>query len=265
MNPPQFALSTSGPSSIGSQPPAFKSALAPAAVHQDSIDGWIDNLHSYTETVLPRQVTVGTTLEESLLRLEHGRDTPKIELLRFDGTPIEWPRFVERFYEHVHNKPFSTDTRRMTQLRMHLDGQARKLVEGLGCDGKGYAIALQTLKKRFGHRSLIAHSLMEEVTKGEVVPPNNRRSLSIFHTALRNCIFTLNRMNFTSGLNFTENLRMAISRLPPNMRRSWAKTSQYIRRTEEPTLVHFEHWLSAEVEAAHDPERPGHKEDRIRC
>ena len=144
----------------------------------------------------------------------------------------------------------------MTQLRMHLDGQARKLVEGLGCDGKGYAIALQTLKKRFGHRSLVAHSLMEEVTKGEVVPPNNRRSLSIFHTAFRNCIFTLNRMNFTSGLDFTENLRMAISRLPPNMRRSWAKTSQYIRRTEEPTLVHFEHWLSAEVEAAHDPDLP---------
>ena len=158
MNPPQFALSTSGPSSIGSQPPAFKSALAPAAVHQDSIDGWIDKLNPYTEIVLPRQVTVGTSLEESLLRLEHGRDTPKIELLRFDGTFIDWSRVIERFYEHMHNKPFSTDTRRMTQLQMHLDGQARKLVEGLGCDGKGYAIALQTLKKRFGHRSLVARS-----------------------------------------------------------------------------------------------------------
>ena len=108
---------------------------------------------------------------------------------------------------------------------MHLDGQAKNLVEGLGCDGKGYAIALQTLKKRFGHRSLVARSLIEEVTKAERVPPNNRRSLSNFHTALRNCIFTLNTMNFTSGLSFSENLRMAISLLPQNMRRSWVNTS----------------------------------------
>ena len=155
MNPPQVVLSRSGPLNIGSQPHTSTSAPAPAAVHHDSVDGWVNKLSPYTGTVFPRQ-TVGTRLEKSLLRLEHGRDTHKIELLRFDGSPIEWPTSIERFDEHVHNKPFSTDTQRMTQLQMHLDGQAKNLVEGLGCDGKGYAIALQTLKKRFGHRSLVA-------------------------------------------------------------------------------------------------------------
>ena len=135
MNPPQFVLSTSGPSNIGSQPHTSTSAPAPAAVHHDSVDGWVNKLSPYTGTVFPRQ-TVGTRLEKSLLRLEHGRDTHKIELLRFDGSPIEWPTSIERFYEHVHNKPFSTDTQRMTQLQMDLDGQAKNLVEGLGCDGK---------------------------------------------------------------------------------------------------------------------------------
>ena len=69
---------------------------------------------------------------------------------------------------------------------MHLDGQARKLVENLGCNGKGYTIVLQTLNKRFGHRSLVAHSLMEEVTKGEVVPPNNYH-FKLLHNLLKVC------------------------------------------------------------------------------
>ena len=100
--------------------PSPTKALKPRTQHE-SLDDWIDKLVPYQETVITHKHRSEMTLEESLLCLEHGRNVPKIELLRFSGEAIQWPRFIERFYEHVHNKPYSTDACRMTQLQMHLD------------------------------------------------------------------------------------------------------------------------------------------------
>ncbi|XP_028413990.1 uncharacterized protein LOC114536852 [Dendronephthya gigantea] len=143
----------------------------------------------------------------------------------------------------------------MTQLQMHLDGQAKLLVQGLGCDGKAYAVALKWLKKRFGHPVIVARAVIEKAVIDRI-PPGNRYALSQFHNELRNCIFTLERMNFFSDLFSSNNLRMAIARLPPGLRRSWAKTSRTIRIQEMPNLIHFEIWMNQEVETAYDPDLP---------
>ena len=139
---------------------------------------------------------------------------------------------------------------------MHLDRQAKLLVQGLGCDEKVYAVALKWLKKRFGHPVVVAQAVIEKVTKGDKIPFGNRFALCQFHNELRNCIFTLDRMNFLSDLFSSDNLRMAITQLPPGLHHSHAKTSQTIRQQEIPNLIHFEAWMNMEVETACDPDLP---------
>ena len=100
------------------------------------------------------------------------------------------------------------------------------MVQGLCCDGKAYAVALKWLKRRFGHPVVVARAVIEKVTNGDRIPFGNRFALSQFHNKLRNCTFTLERMNFLSDLFSSDNLRMAITRPPPGLRRWWAKTSR---------------------------------------
>ena len=52
-----------------------------STIQHKSLDDCIDKLIPYQETVIPHKHRSDMTLEESLLRLEHRRDVPQIELL----------------------------------------------------------------------------------------------------------------------------------------------------------------------------------------
>lgn len=91
----------------------------------------------------------------ALLRAQEQQRLLPLELFKFTGKPIEWPKFIERFRDQIHNKTTLTDSDRMAYLFQNLDGEAKKAVESLGVTGHSYPSALKTLKRQFGNPQLI--------------------------------------------------------------------------------------------------------------
>ena len=95
-----------------------------------TFDSWIDDLIEFQETVLPNSISE-MSIAQALYKLEASKDIPSIELIEYDGNPLTYVEFFERFRLHIHDKPHLNDNVPMVQLKMHLTGRASRAVSGL--------------------------------------------------------------------------------------------------------------------------------------
>ena len=137
-------------------------------------DSWIDDLIEFQETVLPNSISE-MSIAQALYKLEASKDIPSIELIEYDGDPLTYVEFFERFKLHIHDKPHLNDNVRMVQLKMHLTGRASRAVSGLGSQGKMYATALKTLKEQFGTPSAIARAHINKLLGKPKIQNNDRQ------------------------------------------------------------------------------------------
>ena len=141
-------------------------------VKRDLVDKFIDDLVEGVETSLKAK-SASMNLQLALQREYEMRHLPAIILIRFDGTPVKWPEFIDSFHQNTHTKVTLTDNIRMVRLISLLDGDAKKAVQSIGSNGLFYASALKSLKSNFGNPLLVAmfrvktfltnHTLMGEI------------------------------------------------------------------------------------------------------
>ena len=89
----------------------------------EPVDAFIDRLEDRQETVFT--VNLNSSLTDSsiaLLRAQEQQRLPPLELFRFTGKAIEWPRFIERFRDQIHNNTTLTDSDQMSYLFQNLSG-----------------------------------------------------------------------------------------------------------------------------------------------
>jgi hypothetical protein len=214
-----------------------------------TVDGWIenigkmrrnllnsDNFQSYNEHGCMR------ILFDSVLSIESQRDLPAIKIPKFDGSPLQWPKFIEHFYEQVHSKLGLTDNRRMDLLMSQLEGDDKHFIVGIGSSGRYYAEVLIELKRQFGHKQKVARAYIEKVTTGPVLESHNASALSQFYITIRDCINTLTDLGYHSDINGTDVLMRAAKRLPKDRVNHWKRRVAKISGKKEPTLHDLKEW-----------------------
>ena len=123
------------------------SASKNASISSEPVDAFIQRLTEGQETIIEQNYTGALDPGYAILRAQEQQRLPPLEMYKLTGQPIEWPQFIERFRDQVHNKSTLTDGDRMAYLYQHLEGEAKKAVESLGVSGHSYPAALKTLKK----------------------------------------------------------------------------------------------------------------------
>ena len=219
-----------------------------------TFDSWIDDLIEFQETVLPNSISE-MSIAQALYKLEASKDIPSIELIEYDGDPLTYVEFFERFRLHIHDKPHLNGNVRMVQLKMHLTGRASRAVSGLGSQGKMYATALKTLKEQFGTPSAIARAHINKLLGKPKIQSNDRQALQELSFDVVNCVATLRQINHLADANSIYNLRNIVKRLPDNLIDRWKTAVSDIReRGETPSLEHIEKFLRKRVKAEFDPD-----------
>ena len=109
------------------------------------------------------------------------RNLPLIPLIGFDGNPSKWPEFIENVFTRDQLKQTLDDNTRMIRLLSTLDGEAKRTVDAIGCNKIFYAIALETLKRIFGHTLSVALSRLSSVFDKPQIKANDKISLRQFH------------------------------------------------------------------------------------
>ena len=91
-------------------------------LREGPVGAFIDRLREGHETVFQLNLTsLQADSSVALLRAQQQQRLPPLELFKFTGKSIEWPKFIERFRDQIHNKTTLTDSDRMAYLFQNLD------------------------------------------------------------------------------------------------------------------------------------------------
>ena len=218
----------------------------------EPVDTFINRFKDGHETVFETSFN-DSRLDSSmaLLRAQEQQRLPPLELFLFTGKPIEWPTFIERFRDQIHNKTTLTDSDRMAYLYQNLGGEAKKAVESLGVTGHSYPMALKTLKRLFGNPSSVASAYLTSMLDSPYVTPNDRQGLRDYYYRVKACTTWCVKMGQSAILQTPEHLSRATMRLPMNLRVKWYE--HIGSRSDRATLTEFEKWLCKRVDTLFNP------------
>ena len=169
------------------------------------------------------------------------KSTPRLELSRFSGDPLEWPQFVSLFKCLVHDQPL-TDTQRMTYLQRALFGNAKRAIGGMLNHGHLYKAALTELEEQFGNEELVAGVFMKTVLDHPIAADGDVTQLRSFYNTLHNAVATMKTLGYSHDLSSSANKRAALQKLPDPLKETWGERKIEIHRTI-PTLVDLDESL----------------------
>ena len=117
------------------------------------------------------------------------KNSPRIELLTFDGNPSCWPEFIENFKIMFHLKTTFNNTIRMERPLSVLRGEAKRSVESIGRNGIFYTATLKCLKREFRNPNEVTNLKLKSLFDQLQIKAADRASRKLYHQKLK-CINT---------------------------------------------------------------------------
>ena len=175
--------------------------------------------------------------------VRQGDRLPPIELLKFDGNPLEYAEFVKNFSDHV-EKAVTDSSLRLTRLLALCQGKAKEAIRS--CVNLpaniSYETAKATLHENFGQPYMVANAHIRK-RKELRVKRTDAASLMEFSRALENSLRALSSLGkeYVSRLD-NEDLLKALMRKLPNesLIKGWCETAgELICHNKMVGLKHF--------------------------
>ena len=141
---------------------------------------------------------------------------PTPEIKTFNGNPMEYRRFLRQFNAKVVQNT-ETDAERMNYLEQLTSGEANKVVSGFGhlTDEFAYKSAMNALEERYGDNDVIVAAFIKRALDWPQV--KDAKMLDEFSLFLVECENAAASINSNSVLDFSENIKRLLSKLPVYM------------------------------------------------
>ena len=131
--------------------------------HSQPIDNFIDLLIEGEETVLSAVTSENITVAPALQHELETKHLPPIDLIPFDGNPLNWPELIQNFKEKVHLKKSFSDSMRMKRSLSILKGEVKNSVISIGTNRLLYISTLKSLKIDFGDPLVVTHLKLKSI------------------------------------------------------------------------------------------------------
>ena len=150
------------------------------------------------------------------------KSVPKLQATKFDGNPLDWMKWFSIFQATIDRSPMSL-SEKMIHLQSLLTGEAKHLIDGYGCNGSLYVLALNRLEEHFGNPNRIVNAFLDKLSPFK--PPNLTvpESYTQFSAFLLTLVDTFQQLGFNHDINSTTNLNQALNKLPTPVRLDWNK------------------------------------------
>ena len=147
-------------------------------------------------------------LQTVIASLKSSVDCPKLELLKFNGNPMAYHRFMMTFAATIESAV--PDNRRLLYLLQYCEGKAKELIEHCALlePGEGYEKAKEILYENYDRRSVIARAYIKKLVKGPVIRSDDSNALIKLAQELEECNTTLRFMKYYSDVFVVRNFRL---------------------------------------------------------
>ena len=151
---------------------------------------------------------------------------PTIQLPKFSGDVLEWQSFWDQFMELVDESNLP-DVGKFGYLHVSLEGEARRVIQGLSLTAANYPTACSLLKERFGRseRIIFAHiqELLDITAPPKTSGPQYITSLWKMQDQLVSHARSLEVLNVKEDQYGVILTPVILSRLPHDLRIEWAR------------------------------------------
>ena len=128
-------------------------------------------------------------------------DKPHIRVRKYNGKTGDFLSFKAAFNTAFTNK-LLTEEAKFALLESHLEGEALKTIDGLGCQKGSLRAAWELLEEKFNNQDIIVDQLMTAIEKLEPVKdPNDLAKLQNVYDVLAATERRFDSMKIPSGLN----------------------------------------------------------------
>ncbi|XP_034836290.2 uncharacterized protein [Maniola hyperantus] len=187
-------------------------------------------------------------LVESFNRMSQYRPPPRssTELPTFNGSENEWLPFKASMRDSTRLHKFSP-IENMQRLRNALKGEARDAVASLLYTACDPTEIMEALEQSFGRPEALIDKALEEIKRLPRLGPTTTE-LNVFAVKVRNIVATITNVEGLDGCLQNRMLtRDIVDKLPPDLRRSFAKYASENRRPGEPHIVILSRFLNNEA------------------
>ncbi|XP_050079787.1 uncharacterized protein LOC126567613 [Anopheles maculipalpis] len=161
-------------------------------------------------------------------------------LPRFDGTPEEWPLFIELFRTSTISCGY-TQAENVLRLRKHLHGKAYEAVRYLLLHPSTLELAIAKLEMRFGTTRLICMSLLNKMCDLPAPKGDEWTTVMDFGLAVEGICRAISAAGHVEYLNDFQTLEALVQKLPEDFQLEWVNQKANVRH---PTLIEFGEWIA---------------------
>jgi hypothetical protein len=159
---------------------------------------------------------------EGLFSFTRELNKPTAELQTFGGDPMKYNSFMRQFNARVVANTDSFEER-LNYLTQFTTGEAHKIAMGYShLDGeRGYTATLAEFKDRYGDPDVVAQAYVKTALDWPVIKPDSAKSLDEYAIFLRECQFAVESLDAAGVLEYSENLKSLVKKLPYYLHDKW--------------------------------------------
>ncbi|CAB4007131.1 Hypothetical predicted protein, partial [Paramuricea clavata] len=131
---------------------------------------------------------------------ERDAEERKIEITRFDGSPLDWPRFWGQFTETV-DKCSIAPVNKFAYLCGFLSPKVKTIIEGLPFDPEGYSRAKAILQDRYGKNSEVIKAYIKIIFDLPTINQVNLKKIHQFNDQLMHAVQALQTLKKLETVN----------------------------------------------------------------
>ncbi|XP_071952433.1 uncharacterized protein [Antedon mediterranea] len=159
---------------------------------------------------------------------------PKLEIKKFNGNCMDFNKFMRQFKTRIESGCTNDD--RMAYLEQFTTGEAQQIVIGYSYleAEVGYPAAMKELKRRYGDPEVIANSYIKKLLSWAPIKANDPKALDEFSVFLMECKAATLCVGSLGVLEFSENIRMTMEKLPQYLHDRWRNVVEVHRNQQRP-------------------------------
>ena len=178
------------------------------------------------------------------------KSVPKLNADHFNGDPLSWMKWFSTFQATIDRSPMISPEK-MIHLQSLLNGEAKALVDGYGCNGDLYASAINRLQEHSGNPKRIVNAFLEKLSSFKAPNLAHPESYTQFSCFLLTMVDTFSQQGFIHDLHSTTNLNVALAKLPNPVRLEWNKFVLK-KNYQQPSRQTLSEWLLNFSKACND-------------
>jgi len=172
------------------------------------------NTSNINSVVSPVNPFVGLTPEaNSMHELISTLKLPQVQLVKFNGDPMQYRSFMRSFDNFIGNVPGINAAAKLSRLQQYCTGKVIDCCSIMEPE-VGYRRARELLKDRFGNEYRISEGWIDKMISGAIIKSGDPAGLRDLADEARVCKETLEAMNMIDEIDTRAKMVKIVNRLP---------------------------------------------------